>query len=47
MSKEASGDVLAYIEYAKGRSDLDRTDLNKEKQGSLLELMLLILLIRL
>ena len=33
MSKEASGDVLAYIEYAKGRSDLDRTDLNKEKTG--------------
>src|SRR5690606_37860907 len=26
-------EVLKYIEYAKARSDLDRTDLNKDKTG--------------
>ncbi|NLD26703.1 MAG: leucine--tRNA ligase, partial [Acholeplasmataceae bacterium] len=32
-SEEAREKVLAYIDYAKSRSDLERTDLNKEKTG--------------
>lgn len=33
MVEEKSKEVLDYIEYAKSRSDLDRTDLNKDKTG--------------
>jgi leucyl-tRNA synthetase len=33
MSAEQKDEVLKYIDYAKSRSDLDRTDLNKEKTG--------------
>jgi leucyl-tRNA synthetase len=32
-SKEYLDDVLPYIEFAKSKSDLDRTELNKEKTG--------------
>jgi len=33
VSKDQEDEVLKYIDYAKSRSDLDRTDLNKEKTG--------------
>ena len=33
MTEEQREDVLKYIEFAKSKSDLDRTDLNKEKTG--------------
>jgi len=33
MSPEQEAEVLKYIDYAKSKSDLDRTDLNKEKTG--------------
>ena len=33
MSKEQEKAVLDYIEYAKSKSDLERTDLNKDKTG--------------
>ena len=33
MTKEQEEKVLAYIEEAKAKSDLDRTDLNKDKTG--------------
>ncbi|MBQ6817412.1 MAG: leucine--tRNA ligase [Bacilli bacterium] len=33
MSEEQSKDVLDYIEKAKAKSDLERTDLNKDKSG--------------
>ncbi|MDD3107071.1 MAG: leucine--tRNA ligase, partial [Bacilli bacterium] len=33
MSEEQQSEVLSYIDYAKSKSDLDRTDLNKEKTG--------------
>lgn len=32
-NEEQKEEVLKYIEYAKSRSDLDRTDLNKDKTG--------------
>ena len=32
-SEEQKEEVLKYIDYAKSRTDLDRTDLNKEKTG--------------
>src|SRR5690554_165999 len=32
-TEEQKEEVLKYIEYAKSRSDLDRTDLNKDKTG--------------
>lgn len=32
-AEEQKEEVLKYIEYAKSRSDLDRTDLNKDKTG--------------
>ena len=33
MSKEQEKQVLDYIDYAKSKSDLERTDLNKDKTG--------------
>ena len=33
MSEEQKEKVLEYIEFAKAKSDLDRTDLNKDKTG--------------
>ena len=33
MTDDKKEDVLKYIEYAKSRTDLDRTDLNKNKTG--------------
>jgi leucyl-tRNA synthetase len=33
MTESQDKEILAYIEFAKSRSDLERTDLNKEKSG--------------
>lgn len=45
MSEEQKDSVLAYIENCSKKSDMERTELNKEKQVFLLVLMQLILLI--